>query len=526
MTTGRNLPIVLRARRRPRWPATALAMLALAAVVAGWLLFGRETPMPGITVGERLAALQAERATLQAKADGESRLELVAAFRIASLFTDAIAVRMAGERERAFASLGAAQRQPFADIDALDAALTEALARPGEGSRLAVAAPQKRVQAALDKMAGDGKPLVLQFSPRFVPPRRSSGELALAPDATAAPPAKTVGEAAAPVDAPPSSDKPPADKPAPDASASDKAASERPESVTMPRYVPAFAAPGDDPPVEIEVAAVGFDEDNPPVLTVGAWQGPARVTPLRLHFSVPRRAFATDPARSTFAPGMLSFRHGGRMASFQLLFIALPDRLGQFALDQKVRTMVPESKMLVSPELLARAEAGKTATVRHCFDPPADARFDKSDRRVIEVQRLGWIGDVSDPTQNEGTVEFAKDEKPDQICLVVTAKPADPQARTATIGRFEATVVQNRAEDSPLKTGVRALDWNEPVRVPLDARTVEWRLYFKLLGEINREFDTPLSGDAPLPTGLPFLRLERDADGKTLILRADPTATP
>ena len=133
---------------------------------------------------------------------------------------------------------------------------------------------------------------------------------------------------------------------------------------------------------------------------------------------------------------------------------------------------------------------------------------------------------MSDPTQNEGTVEFAKDEKPDQICLVVTTKPADPQARTATIGRFEATVVQNRAEDTPLKTGVRALDWNEPVRVPLDARTVEWRLYFKLLGEINREFDTPLAGDAPLPTGLPFLRLERDADGKTLILRADPTAAP
>jgi hypothetical protein len=294
-----------------------------------------------------------------------------------------------------------------------------------------------------------------------------------------------------------------------------------------PRYVPSFAAPEEDAPVEIEVAAVGFEEGGaPPVLTVGAWQGPARVTPLRLHFSVPRRAFATDVARSSFVAAQLSFRHGGRTASYQLLFVVLPDRPGQFALDQKVRTLVPESKTLVSPELLARAEAGKTGTVRHCFDPPAGARFDKSQRRVVEVQRLGWHDDMSDPTLNLGTVEFAKDEKPDQICLVVTAKPVDAEARTATIGRFEATLLQDRAEDSAVKTGVRALDWNEPVRVPLDPGTVEWRLYLKLLGEIGREFDTPLSGDAALPAGLPFLRLERDKDGGILILRADPTAEP
>jgi hypothetical protein len=180
----------------------------------------------------------------------------------------------------------------------------------------------------------------------------------------------------------------------------------------------------------------------------------------------------------------------------------------------------------MSPELLARADAGKTATVRHCFDPPAGARFDKSQRRIVEVQRLGWHGDESDSTLNEGTVDFAKDEKPDQICLVVTAKPADAEARTATIGRFEAALVQDRAEDSAVKTGVRALDWNEPVRIALDSRTVEWRLYLKLLGEIGREFDTPLTGDAPLPTGLPFLRLERDPSGTTLTLRADPTAEP
>ena len=506
MASERNLPIVLRARPRRPWRATLAAMVALAVVVAAWLVLGRDEPVQGVTVGERMAALQAERATLQAKADGESRLDLVAAFRVASLLTDAIVVRAAGLREHAFESLNALQRQPFAEIDALDAGLREAVAQPGAGARQAVEALLQRAQAALDKMAGDGKPLVLQFTPRFVPPRRAGSELTLAPSV-----------------------KPAADPTAPSGvnpTGANPAASGDGASAVTPRYVPDFATPRNDPPVEIEIAAVGFDEGAPPVLTMGTWQGAAQVTPLRLHFSVPRAAFATDTSRSTFASGTLSFRQSGRTASYQLLFVVLPDRPGQFALDQKVRTLIPETRTLMSPELLARADAGKTATVRHCFDPPAGARFDKSQRRIVEVQRLGWHGDESDSTLNEGTVDFAKDEKPNQICLVVTAKPADAEARTATIGRFEAALVQDRAEDSAVKTGVRALDWNEPVRIALDPRTVEWRLYLKLLGEIGREFDTPLTGDAPLPTGLPFLRLERDASGTTLTLRADPTAEP
>lgn len=514
MTNGRNLPVVVAKQRRRPWRATVAAMLALLIVVAAWLLAGHEAPPQGVTVGERVGNLQATRAALQAKADGESRVELASAFRVASLLTDALAVRTEGQRERTFASLPSLQREAFAALDALDAALGDALVRPGEGARHAVEEPRQQAQAALDKMAGDGRPLVLQFSPRFVPPRRTGGELALAPQSPssseqvpALPPTKeelakeTLGKAAPTVDPSPSS--------------------------LMPRYVPPFAAPADDPPVEIEVAAVGFDEGaSPPVLTMGAWQGPARVTPLRLHFSVPRSAFATDAVRSTFAVGTLAFRRGGRSASYQLLFVVLPDRPGQFALDQKVRTMVPESRTLMSPEILARADAGKTATVRHCFDPPAGTRFDKTQRSIVEIQRLGWHGDLGDETLNEGTVEFAKDEKPGEICLVVTAKPADAAARTATIGRFEATLVQDRAEDNAVKTGVRALDWSETVRVPLDPNAVEWRLYLKLFGEIGREFDTPLAGDAPLPSGLPFLRLERDKAGKTLILRADPAAAP
>ncbi len=158
--------------------------------------------------------------------------------------------------------------------------------------------------------------------------------------------------------------------------------------------------------------------------------------------------------------------------------------------------------------------------MRRCFDPPAGWRFDKQSRRLVVVERLGWLDDIGDPTLNGGLVEFAGDEKADQICLVVTAKPVTKAARTATIGRFEATLVRDQAEDRAVKSGVRALDWREAVRVPLEPGTVEWKLYLRLFDELDREADNAV------PTGVPFLHVTTEADGKALVLRADPTAEP
>ena len=60
--------------------------------------------------------------------------------------------------------------------------------------------------------------------------------------------------------------------------------------------------------------------------------------------------------------------------------------------------------------------------------------------------------------------------------------------------------------------------------MPLQAGTVEWKLYLRLLGEIDREFDLP-ERNASLPAGVPFLRIERDGEG-AVVLRADPAAEP
>ena len=90
-------------------------------------------------------------------------------------------------------------------------------------------------------------------------------------------------------------------------------------------------------------------------------------------------------------------------------------------------------------------------------------------------------------------------------------------ARTATIGRFEATLVREQAQERADKSGVRALDWREPLRLPVVPDAAERRLYVHLFDEVDRSF-------AELPDSLPFVRLKRDGD--TLVLQADPTAEP
>jgi hypothetical protein len=184
-----------------------------------------------------------------------------------------------------------------------------------------------------------------------------------------------------------------------------------------------------------------------------------------------------------------------------------------------VQSTTPESNTLVSPEILARAPAGETRKVRRCFDPPPGWRFDQERRRVVIVERLGWHDDLGDPTLNGGSVEFVPEEKPGQICVAVIARPVTRQARTATIGRFEATLLRDRPVEQVVKSGIRALDWHEPARVPIEPGMAEWKLYVRLFDEIDREFASTGASTA-------FLRISRDDDGQAIVLQADPAAEP
>ena len=159
--------------------------------------------------------------------------------------------------------------------------------------------------------------------------------------------------------------------------------------------------------------------------------------------------------------------------------------------------------------------------MRRCFDPPAGWRFDKERRRVVIVERLGWLDDIADPTMNAGSVEFVPEEEPGQICIAVLARPVTKAARTATIGRFEATLVRDRPVDNVLKSGVRALDWREPARMPIEPGMVEWKLYVRLFDEIVREFDQ--DGCRPACRSCASTSI---AGGRILVLQADPTAEP
>jgi len=484
-----------------------LGGVAAVAMGVGAVLLWRgadDAPGTGITIAERLEALKAERASLQARADGLARLDLAGPLRLASLLSDALAVRGGGQGERNPEKMPAPMRQAFADLEALNEALRDALARPGSGATLAARAAARRAETALDQLApGNDLPIVLAYTPRFVPPRRSTGEMMLAVPRAVAPP-QGAGEVHF------------------EAKAN---RSEGAGTPTVPRYAPDFAAQAeDDPPVIVEVVGLNLSRHSPPALTIGNWRGTAAATiGERVRFSVPRAAFPTAALRTTLVRGLLAVRRDNRTVTFELPLIVLPDRPGSMAFDQKVRTTVSESNTLVSPEILSRGEAGETRTVHRCFDPPEGWQFDKENRRVVVVERLAWVDDVSDPTMNAGTVELVPEDKPGQICLNVVTRAATKNARTATIGRFEATLTRDRAEKRSLRSGVRALDWREPVRVPIDASAVEWKLYVRLFDEIDREFNGKIED-------MPFVHVAlepgRIGSGKVLVLRADPGAEP
>ena len=111
------------------------------------------------------------------------------------------------------------------------------------------------------------------------------------------------------------------------------------------------------------------------------------------------------------------------------------------------------------------------------------------------------------------------EEKPGQICIAVIARPVMRSARTATIGRFEATLVRDRPVEQAVKSGIRALDWREPARVPIEPGMTEWKLYVRLFDEIDREFAK--AGLRP-----PSCEITRDDDGHAIVLQADPAAEP
>ena len=504
MTAGNSLESEA---RRLRWFLAGVGMFAVILVVATAFVLTRATPDGGTTVGERLAGLRVERASLEARADGEARLRLLGALRTAGLLTDALGARHEVEMERPFDALPASRQQAFAELEALTSTLREALARSSEGARLAAREASSRALQALERLAatGDDLPVVLSYTPRFVAPRGATGELTMAPQA------------------PPPPSETPLRLDMPRAGAGD------PAPPTVPRYAPAFAvAAAEDSPVRIEVVGVRLSGSGGarPVLTIGNWRIEAETAPERLFFSVPRAAFATDGLRTTLASGSLAVRRGARTLNFQLAFVVLPDRPGSFALDQKVRETVEESNTLVSPEVLARAGTGETRTTRRCFDPPTGWRFDKNKRRVVIVERLGWIDDMSDETMNVGSVEFAADEAPEQICFVVTAKPAGKAGRTATIGRFEATLVRDRSVERAVRSGIRALDWREAARVPIESGTIEQKLYVRLFDEIDIDAAGDLAANGTAASPLPFLRISIDRERRLLVLQADPAREP
>src|SRR5882757_2404866 len=167
--------------RRVRRALAAVAVVGLVLAAVIYAAIREERPAGGPTVDEKIAVLRTERASLQARADSEARIGLLPDFRTAGLLLDALSARSESDGDRAYDRLPAFRRQAFSELDALNVALKDALDRPSEGARLAAHKAAAAAAVQLDRLAIDDAPLVLSYTPRFVPPRRATGELTLAP---------------------------------------------------------------------------------------------------------------------------------------------------------------------------------------------------------------------------------------------------------------------------------------------------------------------------------------------------------
>src|SRR3954470_1840835 len=137
-------------------------LLALPAALLAIALpaFGGE---PGID--ERLVRLRSERSALQARADGAARLALFQPMRIARPLTDAPALREAAD-DRSVDELPAPRRRAVAALVSLNDAVKEAMVLPGDGAVARAQEAAGRADRALEALATDDQPLVLQVAPR------------------------------------------------------------------------------------------------------------------------------------------------------------------------------------------------------------------------------------------------------------------------------------------------------------------------------------------------------------------------
>src|SRR6185295_11993148 len=94
------------------WLVGAVVSVGMAVAVLAAVLERDKSAPPPVTAGERLAVLKAERAGLQARAEGEGRIVLIAPLRVASLLLDALTVR-GEEPGQALDRLSMPRRQAF-----------------------------------------------------------------------------------------------------------------------------------------------------------------------------------------------------------------------------------------------------------------------------------------------------------------------------------------------------------------------------------------------------------------------------
>ena len=137
---------------------------------------------------------------------------------------------------------------------------------------------------------------------------------------------------------------------------------------------------------------------------------------------------------------------------------------------------------------------------------PAEAASPDGFRRVPRSYQTQY-----DPSMSDGKVRKTLTLDPD----IVEVLGADPAALSATVNALLREEVERRKRRENLRELVEELEAYYGAPDPEDVAAAE-----RLFDEIDREFDGKVTQRTP------FLQIAPDDDGKTLVLRADPSAEP
>lgn len=296
-------------------------------------------------------------------------------------------------------------------------------------------------------------------------------------------------------------------------------------------YTPEFISPaffGGD--VRVHVQGFKFRSNSngvAPTIKVNDTTIPAdEFTDNELSFIIPRSKLLITDTKTEFLRIVLKFAQKSSWLqwllwkqnepiAYPLLSLVLPEQLGSFRYEQKLREEIQETQRWESPLVDTNKTRTQNKYVHDCFEPPAGWKFDPSSAQFIRNERHGWwVNEAYDSRYNEGRVVWHEDVKtPERICVGALAAPLEHDTWAQTIAQIAVNIVRKVPTERTLDNPLQKLDWRQDITVKLDQNAVSSILYITLFDDITRVVA------ATDTTTLPFMKVSPDTRNHITVLQ-------